>query len=411
LTSFPFKKKGRDPDRQKLAAHCRDRRQRRLLPLAALVLACGLLTGAGAPEVASGQEPDNRVPPASTTAGQPLPAASPLPEELSPGARTQAVSAGTATAPAPSAPAGTEAVPAPSGEEDADMVQSMYDSISRGFLGSAMWLDSFFGDERYEAEVYSSQLKLRFEAFREGDTGMDYRRPNFDLRLVLPQLRRKTRLVVSGDPTVDYDASATPGATPSGQPVPPGGTGTVTTSLQYFPVETKRSNVSLRAGLKLSGGKLQLLLGPRYRYLVEFGPWDLRFTQEIIWTTDVGWQSLTRFDYERTLHAGLFFRTTLEGVWTESVNGYPYALRFLLRHPLDTNRALEYEWINTFQTRPTNLLMEEMLIFRYRQRFWKKWLFLEIDPQFRYPRDQGFAFTPGILFRLEMIFGRYGTIF
>lgn len=255
-----------------------------------------------------------------------------------------------------------------------------------------------------------SQLKIRFDAFREGNTGMDYRRPNFDLRLVLPQLRKKTRLVISGDPTVDYDATAKAPGAPPGLP-PSSDSSKVTTAVQYFPVESTRSNFSWRAGVKLDQSRLEILLGPRYRYLVRLGSWDLRFTQEVIWTTDVGWQSRTRFDYERTLDRGFFFRSSLEGVWTESVNGYPYTLSLLLRQPLDTNRALEYEWINFFQTSPTDELDQELFIFRYRQRFWKEWMFLEIDPQVRFPRELGFAFTPGILFRIEMIFGQYGAIF
>jgi hypothetical protein len=291
-----------------------------------------------------------------------------------------------------------------------DIIDTTHERILRGFLGTAVWLDSFFGDERYEAEANRSQLKVRFEAFREAGTGMDYRRPNLDLRLVLPQLRHRTRLVISGDPTVDYDAATDQPATPSGQPQP-GGTGRVTTALQYFPLETKRSNVSIRAGVKLSGGRLELLLGPRYRYLTRVGSWDLRFTQEVIWTTDVGWQSRTRVDYERPLPQGFFFRSSLEGLWTEHVKGYPYALSFLLEQPLDLRRAIRYEWINSFQTRPSNELDEELFLFRYRQQLWKNWMFLEIAPQARFPRDRGFEFTPGILFRLEVIFGRYGSIF
>ncbi|MBS1128532.1 MAG: hypothetical protein H6Q96_912, partial [Nitrospirae bacterium] len=96
---------------------------------------------------------------------------------------------------------------------------------------------------------------------------------------------------------------------------------------------------------------------------------------------------------------------------SENVIGYPYALSFLLRHPLDGNRALEYEWINSFQTHPTNELLEELVIFRYRQRFWRDWLFLEIAPQYRFPRDRSFEATPGILFRIEMVFGDIPALF
>jgi hypothetical protein len=334
------------------------------------------------------------------------PAASLSQEEKMPEApsmTSQPLTGPTATAPS-AAPSKKTA-----NEEDG-FLDVLHGGISRGFLSSAVWLDSFFGDERYEAEVNRSQLKVRFDAFREGSGGMDYRRPNFDLRLVLPQLRHKTRLVISGDPNVDVDSTSSHPGTSATQ-FAKGPDKSVTTTLQVVPLETKRSNLSIRAGIKFHSGKLEFLIGPRYRYLMHFGPWDARFTQEELWTTDIGLQSRTRFDVERPLPNGLFFRTSLEGIWTEKVHGYPYALSFLLRQPLDGNRALQYEWINSFQTRPTDLLTEELLVFRYRQRFWRDWLFLEIAPQARFPRDRGFEYMPGILFRLEMVFGNIRNIF
>jgi len=360
---------------------------------------------AGPPAVAPEGQPVPSVPAPPREAKEP---ASSLPQEkekqTTPSMSGQPLTGPTETAPStPTAPSASENV-------DEGLVDTLHGGISRGFLTSALWLDSFFGDERYEAESNESQLKVRFEAFREGGAGMDYRRPNFDLRMVLPQLRKKTRLVISGDPNVDVDATTSP----------PGATGTqlakgqekiVTTQLQYFPLETKRSNFSIRAGVKLHDGKLAVLAGPRYRYLIPLDPWDLRFTQEVTWSSDQRWQSRTRFDLERPLPRGLFFRTSLEGIWSENVNGYPYALNFLIRHPLDGNRALQYEWVNSFQTWPTDLLTEELFIFRYRQRFWRDWLFLEIAPQARFPRDRGFEYTPGILFKLEMVFGNIRNIF
>ena len=306
------------------------------------------------------------------------------------------------------APAGQGQPGAP--EEENSFFDTLHGGVTYGFLSTATWLDSFFGDQRYEAEINRSQLRIRFDAFREDGTGMDYRRPNFDLRLVLPQLRKMTRLVISGDPNERDDV----------MPAQPGGPSTniaqtperkLFTTLQYFPVETDRSNFSLRAGVKLHNGKLDILAGPRDRYLVPLDPWALRFTQEFVWSSDQRWQSRTTFDFERTLPKDLFFRMTLEGLWSENVIGYPYALSFLLRQPLDRNRAIQYEWVNSFQTHPTNELDEELLVFRYRQRFWRDWLFLEIAPQYRFPRDRSFHATPGILFRLEMVFGDIGVIF
>jgi hypothetical protein len=344
-------------------------------------------------------------PPAGATEGQPASSVSPSQEErTTPSTTGQPLTGPTATV--PSAPAAPPASEGAAGE----FADTLHGGITRGFLTSATWLDSFFGDERYEAEINRSQLKVRFDVFREGRAGMDYRRPNFDLRLVLPQLRHKTRLVISGDPNEDVESSTAQPGTAATQ-LAKGLERSVTSALQFVPVDTKRSNFSVRAGVKFHSGNFELLLGPRYRYLVHYEKWDARYTQEELWTTDVGWQVRSRFDVERPLPNDLFFRTSLEGIWTENVHGYPYALSFLLRHPLDGDRALQYEWINSFQTRPTDLLTEELLVFRYRQRFWRHWLFLEVAPQARFPRDRGFEFTPGILFRIEMVFGDIRNIF
>jgi hypothetical protein len=343
--------------------------------------------------------------PTGSSAQQGQPAAPRDPEEIiseGPGSGEQLSTSPSVTDLSPER--GTAGAP----EEGNNIVDQLHEGLTTGFLSSANWLDSFFGDERYEAEIGKSQLKVRFDAFREGSTGMDYRRPNFDLRLVLPQMRHKTRLVISGDPNMDIETTS---PQPGGTSTAKGTDRNLTTSLQVAPVETKYSNFSIRAGLKFHNGQLTVLGGPRYRYLIPLDPWDLRFTQELIWSTTMRWQSVTRFDLERPLPSGLFFRTSLEGIWSENVVGYPYALRFLLIEPLDRNRALEYEWINGFQTYPTDELVEELLVFRYRQRFWRDWLFLEIAPQYRFNRSRSFNATPGILFRIEMVFGDIRGIF
>ncbi len=45
---------------------------------------------------------------------------------------------------------------------------------------------------------------------------------------------------------------------------------------------------------------------------------------------------------------------------------------------------------------------------RYRQRFWRDWMYFDITPQVRFPRDRRFNPVPGILFGLEVLFGQVG---
>jgi len=44
---------------------------------------------------------------------------------------------------------------------------------------------------------------------------------------------------------------------------------------------------------------------------------------------------------------------------------------------------------------------------RYRQRFWRDWLFFEVAPQISWPRERDYEFVSGILLRFEMYFGKY----
>jgi hypothetical protein len=265
-----------------------------------------------------------------------------------------------------------------------------------------VWLDSFFGDERYEAEANDSRFKVSDSLLVEDRRGTFYR-PDYELRLVLPQLRRKTRFVISGDMWNDGEEAAGSGTLPASSALPENRD--VTTSLQIVLPSHDRHSTTIRGGAAYSSGDLVFYGGPRYRYLLPFAVWTARFTENIVWETDKGWESKTRIDLERPLPYGLFVRGSAEGVWVEDVTGYAYFFTVMLREPLDSKRAVQYEWINSCHTRPVNELTEVSFIVRYRQQIWRRWLFLEIAPHYRFPRDRGFDEVPGITFKLEMIFG------
>ena len=288
--------------------------------------------------------------------------------------------------------------------EETDFMDILHERISYGFLSTATWLDSFFGDERYDVEDNRSRFKFRYIAFREDERRTEYR-PEIDFRLALPQLKKKTYLMITGDPNEDIVMSSSP-AVAQGSPIAKPEDRNMTAALQYFFRSTERRSYSVMSGAKFHNGRPILFLGPRARYLRHLASWDLRFTEEVLWYNDRGWQSRTRLDLERPF-GGLFFRTSWQGVWNEDKYGYPHSLAFSLLQPLDRNRAVSYEWVNSFQTWPTKELDEVLFVFRYRQRIWRDWLYLEIAPQERYPRDRSFHETPGIMFKLEMIVGDY----
>lgn len=282
------------------------------------------------------------------------------------------------------------------------LVDWMHGSVTRGFLLSALWLDSFFGDERYYTEVQRSYFKMSYQILNETWDWTRYR-PDYELRLVLPQLRKQTKLVLTsdfrgyGEDPVSETTTPQPPATQKDRKMD--------TSLQFFLPAPERHSTSVRAGVKYHSGDIDYYLGPRYRYLLPVGRWSFRFTEDVVWGTVNGWESKTTVDFERIVGRDLFFRASSEGTWTENVNGYNYFTSLLLRQPLDPKRALEYEEINYFHTRPTDELTEVKLVARYRQQFWRQWLYFELAPQLRFPRDSSFHGVPGILFKLDFYIG------
>jgi hypothetical protein len=300
-------------------------------------------------------------------------------------------------------PSDTSSSAAPAVPEE-NFVDRLHGEISRGLLGTAQWLDSYFEDERMEKEINRSYIRVRYDIFQENRTKAIYR-STFNVRLALPQLEKKVHLVFSAEQPEPAAATPTPAGT-TGDRIGLTDARNVTTSVHYILRATEEQNFIVRTGAQFSHGSPVLFIGPRYRYFVPLATWDFRFTQEAVWKTDTKWQVDTLFDLERQLPRGLFFRSSLGGTWLEGTNGYFYSLSFSLRQPFDLKHALDYEWINSYQTRPVNELTEILFRVRYRQNIWRNWLFFELAPQLRFPRSGNFDGTPGFLFRFEVFFGK-----
>jgi len=269
-------------------------------------------------------------------------------------------------------------------------------------MSSANWLDSFFRDERSEIEGTKTTLRVRLSNFWEEGDGVktDVRAR---LRLVLPALKNKLHIMVSGEQDEDRDFKNEPQHKRS--EIDEDAERNVNLSLRYFTKMAKNRNVSFKVGARLNSFSPVVYAGPRFRASKQLDAWLIRFTQEVQLFTDDGWETSTDFDFERSLTEQLFFRASTEGNWYEEDVGYYYDINFTLYQIVDENRALEYAWNNYFRTRPCHQLSQTLLWVKYRQRFWRKWLFFELKPQIAFREEDDYEPTPGITFTLEALFG------
>jgi hypothetical protein len=282
-------------------------------------------------------------------------------------------------------------------------IDALHGAVESGLRGSATAIDEFFSDQRYEAELNKTRLRLRFDTFADQGDGVGFEvRPK--LRLVLPRTGKRLSLIA--EDTTDSEENLDERA-PDNVAADQGDTieDDLTLGLQYLFQATGKRSLRGQIGLRISDDRPAGTLGLRYRELVDLGSWDLRFVERLRWFSDSGFQSGTAVDLERDLVQGVLFRTTAAGTWFEERDGYFYDLDLRLFQRLDEKSALDYQWITSFRTSPSNRLEEAKLRVAYRRGVWWDWLFLEIAPQVAFPRERDFEGMPGILVRLEVIFG------
>lgn len=294
------------------------------------------------------------------------------------------------------------------------LADRLHQTISRGVLKAAATIDGFFYAPRAEIEDNRTTFKLTLDLFAEAEEGVQLG-SGTRLKLVLPGFQDRLHLVLAGDPEDDDKLLGE-----SIDEAPEAGLDTdedtdgVSAALRYFALDDIKRNLSFSAGVRIRDS--QLVGFPEARYRRAFDPDDMpmafRFQQRVVWYTDEGWQESTGIDMDLLLLGRFLWRSSLEGVWAEEAMradccGYRYDLRFTLFQPLWKRAALRYEWNNEFNLCTVDQLDRILLRIRYRQNIWRPWLFFEAAPQLSFPESEDFTATPGILFRLEAIFGHY----
>jgi len=283
-------------------------------------------------------------------------------------------------------------------------VERMHAKISKSILSSAEWIDAFFYDERMRYEENRTRVRLSFSSFLEEEEKIDFD-ANISLILVLPYLEGRFRFEVTRDPRdkLDFGSTAVDEVRERFEETDKRNT---TVAARYFLAETARENISAGTGARFRGVTPTAYVEGRYRRSFDLDAWTLRFTHRFRWYTDKGLEARTRVDFERSMKDVLLLRVFIDGSWFQDEEGYFYTPGVSLFQPIDEKKTLEYQFANSFRTEPTHSLEEIILRVKYRQDVWNRWAYLEIAPQLSWPREKGYTVTPGLLMRLDLIFGR-----
>ncbi len=261
----------------------------------------------------------------------------------------------------------------------------------------ATWVDSFFDDPRYVSEENRTRAKLKL-TFGYSDFYDFEFQPGIDLRLNLPALENRFNIFLRANDDSDFNTDSNPISNTdrnAGEEL--------TAGVQYFLALGEKYNISVDTGLSFN----YAYAGLRFRHLHQFFStgWEGRFTDRVRYYTDEGWENKASYDLERSLGERFFLRNTLTGVVAERFDGVPASLVVSLYQVLNIERAILYDVGAYTNTEPEFELTDLQFKIRYRQRFFRDWLVLEVAPQATFPKEYDNEFNPGIVIKFEADFG------
>ena len=273
------------------------------------------------------------------------------------------------------------------------------DAVDTQILRASGWVDQFFGDRNYLAETATTLVRIRPELYYRKEQGAKGRL-KVGIKFALPNLGRKTSLVIGSDDAVDSFGDNTDDA--DGEPI---------IGLQFFGKSTKHWNTSLSAGVKFN--EFAGYVGPRVRYLTPWGQnKSVRFTQVVRYQTNSYWNTISRLDFNFLLGDRYFFRQTFDGRWRgdrSEEEGFRTRVSSILTQRLRSTAGLQYDFTTIFHTRPDTHVDRYVLALRYRKRTSRDWLYYEIVPQVSFDHDYDYTFNPGIRLRVEVFYGAVST--
>jgi hypothetical protein len=202
-------------------------------------------------------------------------------------------------------------------------------------------------------------------------------------------MSRKVKFAITSETRGDLSDSE-----PGEDPFDPGPPGTdagaenrTTVGLKYYLTDTRKVRLNLGGGLKF-GDPVQPYLRLRLRYTESLGNSILlRLTPSVVWLREDGINRFLRADVEQRLTEGTLVRFSQSFAREEIEPGTRWGSGATLFNRLSSVTVLALDSDITGNTYPDNRIERYRLAARLRSYFLRDWLFLEVEPEYYWPRD------------------------
>ena len=292
---------------------------------------------------------------------------------------------------------------------DNSWVDRTHSRIEKDMFETAVWFDQFFGDERMVV-TESPESFLRWTNELRWDQEERFTpRSTIRASLRLPRLKKRWKLVFSGESR--GDANLLTQEDPGNPGLDIGSrVRTGSTELVYDIFRDRRTSLDLGAGVRV---KIPPDAFIRTRFLherpVAFATLA-RYTGTGYWDARDGFGESNRVDLEHWLALLTLLRWSNSFDVTQKDHGWTWASEFALLQKISPKSAVTLAGGASGATHPTWAPQNYRVYARYRRNAFRKWLFFEGEPYVRWPRkaDGSRKGIWGATLRVEILFSGVG---
>jgi hypothetical protein len=275
----------------------------------------------------------------------------------------------------------------PARAQDNNWFDRYHASIEQDLHGTISWFDRFFADDLLsQADNSVSSARLTNDFRWDERDGFEYR-VRARVRIRLPLLKGRLRLLISGENQGD------PNATTPEDPGNPGLSqlatdGRASTELAYDLVRTRNTILFAGAGVRIRTDPTAFTR-VRLVHARELGHEIIgRFAVTPYWDARDGFGETNEINFERPLGPTtmLYWINTTD--MNEGRNGLTLGSDLSVRRMLSRQSAATFGAGIAARTRPSTVAENYRVYTRYRRNFLRNWLYYELEPDVNWPREE-----------------------
>ena len=272
----------------------------------------------------------------------------------------------------------------------------------------SVWFDNFFGQHRAGEDWAGSLIQWEGSVRFDEQEETEYR-SKFSASFRLPKMNKKMKLVITSGAQSDSAENQSDGdnsVTDPSSGFSANEENRTTAGFRYYLTDTQKVRLNIGAGLKF-GDPVQPYLRVRLRYFEPLGRSTLlRLTPTFVWLTEDGFNRSLRIDLDQRMSENVLIRASQSFVREEVKAGIQWGTLLTLYDRLSTVTVLALDAGARGNTYPGNRVERYRVATRLRSNFIRKWLFLEVEPEYYWPRDDAgdYHLYRAVTFKLEMQF-------